>query len=39
VFDVVQEISVLHFGAVVESGPCESIKASERVRQIYLGTG
>jgi branched-chain amino acid transport system ATP-binding protein len=39
VFDVVNEISVLHFGAVVESGSCESIKASERVRQIYLGTG
>jgi branched-chain amino acid transport system ATP-binding protein len=39
VFDVVHEISVLHFGAVVESGSCESIKASERVRQIYLGTG
>ncbi len=39
VFDVVSSISVLHFGAVVESGPCERIKASERVQQIYLGTG
>jgi branched-chain amino acid transport system ATP-binding protein len=39
VFDVVSSISVLHFGAVVESGSCERIKASERVQQIYLGTG
>ena len=39
VFDVVTDISVLHFGAVVEAGSCERIKASERVRQIYLGTG
>jgi branched-chain amino acid transport system ATP-binding protein len=39
VFDVVSSISVLHFGSVVETGPCERIKASERVQQIYLGTG
>jgi branched-chain amino acid transport system ATP-binding protein len=39
VFDVVNDISVLHFGAVVETGPCEKIKTSERVQQIYLGTG
>jgi branched-chain amino acid transport system ATP-binding protein len=39
VFDVVSSISVLHFGAVVETGPCEKIKGSERVQQIYLGTG
>ena len=39
VFDVVGEISVLHFGAVVESGACEKIKGSEKVQQIYLGTG
>jgi branched-chain amino acid transport system ATP-binding protein len=39
VFDVVSSISVLHFGSVVETGPCEKIKASERVQQIYLGTG
>ena len=39
VFDVVSSISVLHFGAVVESGSCESIRKSERVQQIYLGTG
>ena len=39
VFDVVSSISVLHFGAVVETGSCESIRKSERVQQIYLGTG
>ena len=39
VFDVVSSISVLHFGAVVETGSCENIKKSERVQQIYLGTG
>jgi branched-chain amino acid transport system ATP-binding protein len=39
VFDVVSHISVLHFGAVVESGENEKIRRSERVQQIYLGTG
>jgi branched-chain amino acid transport system ATP-binding protein len=39
VFDVVTDISVLHFGAVVETGSCERIKTSARVQQIYLGTG
>ncbi|MCD6041431.1 MAG: transporter permease [Burkholderiales bacterium] len=39
VFDVVSDISVLHFGAVVETGPCQQIRTSERVQQIYLGTG
>ena len=39
VFDVVSSISVLHFGSIVESGANESIRASERVQQIYLGTG
>ena len=39
VFDVVDHISVLHFGAVVESGSCKSIRMSERVQEIYLGTG
>jgi branched-chain amino acid transport system ATP-binding protein len=37
VFDVVEHISVLHFGAVVESGPTAQIRASERVQEIYLG--
>ena len=39
VFDVVDHVSVLHFGAVVESGSCQQVKRSERVQQIYLGTG
>ena len=39
VFDVVTSICVLHFGALVESGSCEHIRRSERVQQIYLGTG
>ena len=39
VFDVVSDISVLHFGQLVESGSCQDIQKSERVQQIYLGTG
>jgi branched-chain amino acid transport system ATP-binding protein len=39
VFEVVREISVLHFGRVLEEGPTERIRASERVREIYLGAG
>jgi branched-chain amino acid transport system ATP-binding protein len=39
VFDVVQRISVLHFGQVVETGSTADIRASARVREIYLGTG
>ncbi len=39
VFDVVDHISVLHFGELVEEGPTEAIRASAKVREIYLGTG
>ena len=39
VFDVVSSISVLHFGSLVESGSCRQIQRSQRVQQIYLGTG
>jgi branched-chain amino acid transport system ATP-binding protein len=39
VFDVVERISVLHFGEVVEEGPTEQIRQSERVQEIYLGIG
>jgi branched-chain amino acid transport system ATP-binding protein len=39
VFDVVDRISVLHFGQVVETGAAEAIRASPRVQEIYLGTG
>jgi len=39
VFDVVEHISVLHFGEVVEEGPTDAIRRSARVQEIYLGTG
>ena len=39
VFDVVDRISVLNFGEVVEEGTTDQIRASTRVRDIYLGTG
>ena len=39
VFDVVDHISVLHFGEVVEEGTTAQIRASARVQEIYLGTG
>jgi branched-chain amino acid transport system ATP-binding protein len=39
VFDVAQHVSVLHFGEVFEGGATEQVRRSERVRQIYLGTG
>jgi branched-chain amino acid transport system ATP-binding protein len=39
VFDLASEISVLHFGEVLESGPAERIRSSAKVQEIYLGTG
>ncbi len=39
VFDVCTEISVLHFGELLETGTPEQIKKSPRVQEIYLGTG
>ena len=39
VFDVVSSISVLHFGSIVEQGNNDQIRSSQRVQQIYLGTG
>src|ERR1043165_4646695 len=39
VFDVAPEISVLHFGEILETGTPKQIHDSERVQQIYLGTG
>jgi branched-chain amino acid transport system ATP-binding protein len=39
VFDVVEHISVLHFGEVVEEGPTDTIRRSAKVQEIYLGTG
>jgi branched-chain amino acid transport system ATP-binding protein len=39
VFDVADEISVLHFGEVLETGTPEQIHGSQKVQEIYLGTG
>ncbi len=39
VFDVADQISVLHFGEVLETGPTEQIRKSAKVQEIYLGTG
>ncbi len=39
VFDVADRVTVLHFGQVLESGAAADIRRSERVREIYLGTG
>jgi len=39
VFDFAVHISVLHFGEVVEAGATEQIRRSEKVQEIYLGTG
>ena len=38
VFDVAAEISVLHFGEMLESGPPDQIRGSAKVHEIYLGT-
>jgi branched-chain amino acid transport system ATP-binding protein len=39
VFDVADEISVLHFGEVLETGTPKQIHDSPRVQEIYLGAG
>jgi branched-chain amino acid transport system ATP-binding protein len=39
VFDLAHTISVLHFGEVLETGKPEQIKNSQKVQEIYLGTG
>ncbi len=38
VFDVASQISVLHFGEILESGSPEQIHSSAKVQEIYLGT-
>lgn len=38
-FTVVDAITVLHYGEIVEEGSPEQIRSSPRVREIYLGTG
>jgi branched-chain amino acid transport system ATP-binding protein len=37
-FAVADAITVLHYGAIVEAGSVDQIRASSRVREIYLGT-
>jgi len=39
VFDVASQISILHFGEVLETGTPQQIHSSPRVQEIYLGTG
>jgi len=39
VFDVADDISVLHFGEIMESGPIDRIRSSAKVQEIYLGNG
>jgi branched-chain amino acid transport system ATP-binding protein len=39
VFDVAAQISVLHFGRVLETGTPAQIHSSQKVQEIYLGTG
>jgi branched-chain amino acid transport system ATP-binding protein len=39
VFGVTDQIAVLHFGQILESGRAEAIRRSARVQEIYLGTG
>ena len=38
VFDVASQISVLHFGEILETGTPQQIHDSARVQEIYLGT-
>ncbi len=38
VFDVADQISVLYFGEVLETGPSDQIRNSKRVQEVYLGT-
>jgi len=38
VFDVASQISVLHFGAILETGTPQQIHSSAKVQEIYLGT-
>ncbi|AMN44448.1 ABC transporter ATP-binding protein [Rhodoplanes sp. Z2-YC6860] len=39
VFDLAHTISVLHFGQILETGTPAQIKTSQKVQEIYLGTG
>ena len=37
VFDVVERLTVLHYGRVVADGPVDAIRADANVQEIYLG--
>lgn len=37
VFDVVERLTVLHYGRVVADGPLEAVRADPNVQEIYLG--
>jgi branched-chain amino acid transport system ATP-binding protein len=39
VFDLASTISVLHFGQILETGTPKQIQTSQKVQEIYLGTG
>jgi branched-chain amino acid transport system ATP-binding protein len=39
VFDLARQISVLHFGEILETGTPEQIQNSPKVQEIYLGAG
>jgi branched-chain amino acid transport system ATP-binding protein len=39
VFDVADQISVLHFGEILEIGTPQQIHSSAKVQEVYLGTG
>ncbi len=39
VFDIADDISVLHFGEILESGSANRIRSSAKVQEIYLGSG
>jgi branched-chain amino acid transport system ATP-binding protein len=38
-FEIVDTITVLHFGCVVAEGPKEAVRANPAVQDIYLGSG
>ena len=38
VMELADNISVLHYGAIIAEGPPEKIKGNEEVKNVYLGT-
>lgn len=37
IFDVVEQLSVLHFGAVIAEGYVQDVRHDERVKEVYFG--